>query len=138
MKPEVIPSVRQLFRLGVADLPHAFQQARLAEVLQEGVEQSGQIDGRLWIARALDEVEQGEVVGEFRQRQRRGHFGVLTLLLIEKLEVTAHRLDPAGGERLALDAFQSSAQVGAEGGIEGEMVEAVRGCQPGLNHFGGE
>ena len=108
LEPRVIPGVAQRRRRGVAHLPHALQQPRLAEHLQQAVERSGQINRRLRIPRALHEVEQRKEVRQFQHRQRRRDFGVLALLLHEELGIRAHRLDPAGRQRLALRARPSA------------------------------
>jgi hypothetical protein len=96
LEPRVIPGVAQRRRRGVAHLPHALQQPRLAGKLQQAVERSGQTDRRLRIPRALYEVEQRKEVRQLQHRQRRRDFGVLAPLLHEELRHTRASPRPSG------------------------------------------
>ena len=135
LESRVIPGVAQGSRRGVAHLPHALQQPRLAEPSQQLVERSGQVNRRLRIPRGLHEVKQRKEGWQFQHGQRRRDFGVLALLLIEEPGIPAHRLDPGGRQRRALRRVHPPAQVGAERGIEREMVVAIRRRQPRLDQL---
>ena len=110
LEPRVIPRITQRCRSGIAHLSHAFEQARLAGILQQSELQTGQIYRRRRIPRALHRFEQRKQVRQLQHRQRRREFGLLTPLLYEKFDILKHRLDPAGHQQLAFRSIHLAAQ----------------------------
>jgi hypothetical protein len=85
---------------GLAHPCHPLQQTRFAQRLQQAVEIGGPIDCGFRIGDGQGAIEQGKEIGQLQQRQRCRQFRVLSSLLIEEIEISGHRLQPARREPL--------------------------------------
>ena len=134
LEPRVIPGVAQRRRWRRRAPAHALQQSRLAGKLQHLAERRGQINRRLRVPRACTRSSSANRFGSSSTVSVAATSGS-GALLHEEPDIRAHRLDPAGRQRFALRRVHPPAQVGAQRGIEREMIVAVRRRQPCLDQF---